>query len=270
MNRGEVTTVRTTRIVAVACLGLSCLIAMGVGSAGATSTTPSVSASTYSTQTGILAGKTIGIDPGHNGANGSHPSIINRRVWDGREYKACNTTGTATNAGYSESRFNYKVAQYLATYLRRQGARVVMTRTTNTGVGPCINRRAAIINAAHANVAISIHADGAPSRGRGFAILEPVASGTNNKVIKRSIRWGSVLRRSLLTNTVMPTSTYDGVNGIKFRRDLGALNLTKVPTVLLESGNMRNSRDARLLTSRTFQKRLALAIDRAIIQYLKG
>ena len=55
-----------------------------------------------------LAGKVVGIDPGHNGGNFSDPTFINQPVWNGREEEACDTTGTETNAGYTEAR--YRVA----------------------------------------------------------------------------------------------------------------------------------------------------------------
>ncbi len=124
-----------------------------------------------------LAGLTVGIDPGHNGENFTDPAYINHLIWDGREMKACNTTGTATDSGYSEAQFNFNVASDLATDLLGQGARVVMTRHTNTGVGPCTNVRAAILNRSGAAVAINIHADGGPASGRGVAVLEPVPDG---------------------------------------------------------------------------------------------
>ena len=57
----------------------------------------------------------------------------------------------------------------------------MLTRRSNDGVGPCVTTRSQIINRAHANVAIDIHADGGPPGGRGFAILEPVADGPNNR-----------------------------------------------------------------------------------------
>src|SRR5207244_9143389 len=108
---------------------------------------------------GGLTGKTIAIDPGHNGANGSHPEEINRPVDAGGFKKECDTTGTATNAGYTEAAYTFDVATRLAAVLRAAGATVVMTRSTNDGVGPCIDRRAAIGNEAKADAAISIHAD---------------------------------------------------------------------------------------------------------------
>ena len=60
-----------------------------------------------------LAGKVIGIDPGHNGRNGSDPAYINHLIWNGREWETCDTTGTQTNGGYTEARFNFNVATYL-------------------------------------------------------------------------------------------------------------------------------------------------------------
>ncbi len=211
---------------------------------------------------------TVGIDPGHNGRNGTDPAFINKKIWNGREWESCNTTGTATNAGYTEAQFNFNVARYLAADLRRQGAKIALTRTNNTGVGPCVNTRAQIINASHANVAIDIHADGGPASGRGFAVLEPVADGPNNAIISAAKRFGLDVRSAMLATTGMPTSTYDGVDGLKSRDDLAGLNLTTVPEVLIETGNMRNATDARLLSSSAYQQRIALALDQAIVRFL--
>jgi N-acetylmuramoyl-L-alanine amidase len=215
-----------------------------------------------------LAGKTVGIDPGHNGRNKDDPGYINHLIWNGRAWETCDTTGTETDSGYTEARFNFKVATYLRADLRRDGARVVMTRQSNNGVGPCVNRRARILNRAHSSVAIDIHADGGPASGRGFTVLEPVADGPNNKVIKSSVRFGHDVRSALLKYTSMPVSDYYGHNGIIFRNDLAGLNLTTVPKILIETGNMRNATDARLLQRTSFQKRLARAFTAAIVAFL--
>jgi N-acetylmuramoyl-L-alanine amidase len=215
-----------------------------------------------------LAGKIVGVDPGHNGRNHTDPAYINHLIWNGREWETCNTTGTETDGGYTEARFNFRVAVFLRADLRRDGARVVMTRTNNHGVGPCVNRRARIIDRAHANVAIDIHADGGPPGGRGFAVLEPVSDGPNDEVIGSSERFGRDVRRAVLARTSMPESTYDGVHGIEPRDNLAGLNLTSVPEVLIECGNMRNATDARLLTSARFQRRIARALEAAIIRFL--
>jgi len=217
----------------------------------------------------VFAGVRIGIDPGHNGGNFTHPTFIDRRIWNGREQEACNTTGTATDDGYTEAKYNFAVATYLRSDLEQRGARVIMTRYTNSGVGPCVNRRARILDRAHVAVAIDIHADGGPPSGRGFAILEPVRDGLNNAVVESSHRYGADLQREFL-RTGMPTSTYDGTNGINLRDDLAGLNLTTVPEVLIECGNMRNTTDAKMLISSRFQRRAAQAIMAAMADFLRS
>ena len=216
-----------------------------------------------------LAGKIVGIDPGHNGGNFTDPDAIARQIWNGAEWEACDTTGTTTDGGYTEAQFNFNVAKYLRADLMRDGARVIMTRTSNTGVGPCVNRRAEIINAAHADVAVDIHADGAAASGRGFTILEPVAVGPNNAVIGASQRFGGDVRQAMLADTAMPQSNYEGVDGIMPRDDLAGLNLTTVPKVLIECGNMRNAVDASLLVTARFQRRVASALTAAIAAFLR-
>jgi N-acetylmuramoyl-L-alanine amidase len=216
-----------------------------------------------------LAGKTVGIDPGHNGGNFSAPGTINAPVWNGREEEACDTTGTETNAGYTEARFNFNVATYLRRDLEALGAKVVMTRRTNTGVGPCITRRARILNKARSDVAIDIHADGGPASGRGVAILTPVADGPNDHVIAPSRRFGRILLKRYTKVTGIPISNYDGSGGFAPRDNLAGLNLTTVPKVLIECVNMRNATDAARLVKPSFQRLSARAMADAIVAFLR-
>ncbi len=207
-----------------------------------------------------LAGKIIVIDPGHNGGNFQDPSYINQLIWNGREEESCDTTGTATDSGYTEAQFNFNVAVDVQQDLQAQGATVILTRSNNTGVGPCITQRTAIANEAHAAAALSIHADGGPSTGRGFAILEPVADGPNDGVIASSDQLAIDLRSAFAAGTGMPISTYDGVDGLAPRDDLAGVNLTTVPKVFIECGNMRNPTDAALLVDPSWQQGAAEAI----------
>jgi N-acetylmuramoyl-L-alanine amidase len=208
-----------------------------------------------------LAGKTIAVDPGHNGANWSHPDDINRLVDAGGFRKACDTTGTSTNAGYTEAAYNFDVALRLVRVLRRDGATVVLTRTSNDGVGPCIDERAAIGNRAHADAAISIHADGGPSGGRGFDVIyKPNAP--------ESRRLALAVRQAFAAGTGEPYSTYVGRDGLDVRTDLGGLNRSSVPKVLVETANMRNAEDARLLDSPAYRQREALALARGLERFL--
>lgn len=214
-----------------------------------------------------LSGRVIGIDPGHNGRNRYATSEIRKQIWNGRSYQDCNTTGTATNDGYPESRFTFKVATYLAELVHDAGGSAVLTRPSDDGVGPCVDVRARTLNEAAADVAIDIHADGGPSTGRGFTILRPVPSGVNDGVVTASLNYADFLKSAML-KTGMPVSDYYGANGFKDRDDLAGLNLTTVPQLLLETGNMRNQEEADLLTSDRFQRDVAQAILEAMVAFL--
>jgi N-acetylmuramoyl-L-alanine amidase len=215
-----------------------------------------------------LGGKIVGIDPGHNGRNGTDPAYLAHQVFNGRTMEDCNTTGTQTASGYTESLFNWNVATYLMADLRRDGARVVLTRHNNHGIGPCVNRRSTMLN--HTDIAIDIHADGGPSWGRGFTVLEPVADGPNDPVVASSVRFGQYVHSAFLADTPLRASDYYGHDGYIFRNDLAGLNLTTVPKVLIECGNMTNASDAALLASSPVQRRIARALESAIIRFLTG
>jgi N-acetylmuramoyl-L-alanine amidase len=130
--------------------------------------------------------------------------------------------------------------------------------------------RAQIIDDAHADVAVDIHADGGPAGGRGFTVLEPEPDGPNNGVIASSESFATIMRNAFAAGTPMPVSTYDGVDGLQPRNDLAGLNLTTVPKVLIETGNMRNATDASLLVATSFQQQAAAAMAEAITEFLTG
>jgi N-acetylmuramoyl-L-alanine amidase len=217
-----------------------------------------------------LAGQVVGIDPGHNGLNDTSPAFLDRRIWNGRGWEQCDSTGTRTAGGYTEAGFSWNVAVYLRADLIRMGARVVMTRTDNYGLGPCADTRAQILDQAHADVSVDIHADGGPRTGRGFTVLEPVADGSNNRVIGPSLRFGRDVHAMMLRDTPVRVSDYYGRDGYISRDDLAGLNLTTVPKVLIESGNMSNAADAALLVRPGVQQAIAQALGTAIARFLAG
>jgi N-acetylmuramoyl-L-alanine amidase len=242
-------------------------------STASTSSTSTTSTSTTTTTTTVvvhlapLAGVTVGLDPGHNGGNWRDPAFIDHLVWNGRETETCDTTGTATDGGYTEAQFNWDVAVDARNLLEHLGARVVLTRHSNDGVGPCVTTRAEILDRAHVDLAFDVHADGGPPGGRGFAILVPVRDAWNHGVVRPSLRLAHDLRTSFRNGTGMPWSTYDGVDAIQPRDDLAGLNLTTVPKVLIECGNMRNATDAALLVTPAFQLAAARAIVAAVFAF---
>jgi N-acetylmuramoyl-L-alanine amidase len=218
-----------------------------------------------------VAGKTVVVDPGHNGGNGAHPERINRLVpIGGGQTKACDTTGTATASGYSEAAYNLAVAREVARILRAEGATVILTRRGNGGVGPCINRRARIGNRAGADAAVSIHADGGPPGGRGFHVIRPTRiAGLTDDIYGPSRRLGRALQRAYAERTGLPPATYLGGAGLVARSDLGGLRLSDVPKVFIETGNMRNAADAALFESRRGRLRIARGIADGLREFLE-
>lgn len=217
------------------------------------------------------SGTTVVLNPGHNGGNASHTAEINRQVPAGYgDYKACDTTGTETNAGYSEHAFNWDVAERVRTLLQAHGIHVVMTRPDDAGVGPCVDERAAIGNRAGVAAVISIHADGAPSSGHGFHVNQDSRrpDGASAVTARRSLDLGRALHDALQQSSGLVPSTYIGSNGYYYRSDLAGLNLATRPATFLELGNMRNSGDAALQSSAAGRQRIAAAVAAGIIAFL--
>lgn len=215
-----------------------------------------------------LAGVTIALDPGHNGGNASHPDLISRRIWIGTAWKRCNSVGTHTLSGYSEHRFNFSVAGKVKARLEALGATVYMTRYSDTGVGPCIDVRGKLGAKVGARLLVSIHADGAPSADRGWFICRPgTITGWTDDIAAASLTLARAIRTGL-RSTGLPQANYYTSTGIKTRTDLGTLNYSDVPAVLVELGNMRNATDAARMQASTGRDRYARGIVAGIRVYL--
>jgi N-acetylmuramoyl-L-alanine amidase len=216
-----------------------------------------------------LTGTVIVLNPGHNGGNAANAAAINRQVPAGfGQYKACDTTGTETNAGYQEHAFNWDVSLRVRTILQARGVRVMMTRDSDTGVGPCVDERARIGNQAGVAAVVSIHADGAPTSGHGFHVCEDSRQPAGPVVAAASHRLTVAMHDALLGGSGLTTSSYLGSNGYFPRDDLAGLNLAEVPATFLEIGNMRNSGDAAVQSSPAGRQRIADAVAAGILAWL--
>ncbi len=217
---------------------------------------------------GPVDGKVVVIDPGHNGGNAAHPEIIRKQVPAGfGRYKDCNTTGTATNAGYPEHAFNWQVALSLRDALQAKGVTVVMTRDTDSGVGPCVNDRAAIGNQANADAVVSIHGDGEAPGVQGFYVMTASRAPAGDAMAQKSAALASAIRDAVV-DAGFPLSNTLGSQGLWKRSDLAGLNLSLRPTVMLECGNMRNATEAALMSSAKGQQRYAAGIAAGVLAFL--
>jgi N-acetylmuramoyl-L-alanine amidase len=239
------------------------------GAAGLTSSGAAPAASGAAASALSLSGKTVVIDPGHDGGNASHASEIAKLVPMGfGQSKACDNTGTNGDDGYPEHEFNFSVSVLVRQLLEQHGVKVVLTHPTDDGVGPCVNVRAAIGNDAHADAAISIHGDGFDASGHGFQIIQAAKSvgGAANDASSNAL--SQALHATFLSESGLTPATYIGEDGYETRSDLAGLNLSTVPKVLVECGNMKNPGDIALMRSSAGRARMAEAIADGIITFL--
>jgi N-acetylmuramoyl-L-alanine amidase len=222
---------------------------------------------------GALAGRVIVLDAGHQLGNHNFPEEINRLVPAGGFSKPCNTTGTSTNGGYAEATFAWNVTTRLKAKLERSGATVLLTRTSNREDrwGPCVDVRGRAGNKRHADLKISIHGDGSLSSGaHGFHVIYPPDRPPwTDDVFKPSKRLALVTKEALVKKGFSVANYIAGGDGLDERADLGTLNLSDVPVVMLEAGNMRDSGDAAVMTSGPGQARYARALAVAIRAFLE-
>ncbi|QNP72998.1 N-acetylmuramoyl-L-alanine amidase [Streptomyces roseirectus] len=246
---------------------------------------PSAGTADAKTPAKPLTGKVIVIDPGHNPTNYQHPSEINRKVDIGTTKKECDTTGTSTNAAstnststapaYAEAQFTLDVAHRMRTLLEREGAKVKLTQDADRPFGPCVDERARIGNAANADAVVSIHADGSAKGNRGFHVILPGAvhegAADTRPIVGPSKRLGEFVANGFRRTTGSAPSNYVGAGtGLVTRTDLGGLNLSTVPKVFIECGNMRDREDAAQLTSGAWRQKAAQGISEGIVSFLRG
>ncbi|AZQ75473.1 N-acetylmuramoyl-L-alanine amidase [Streptomyces luteoverticillatus] len=224
---------------------------------------------------GPLRGKVVVVDPGHNIHNAEHSAEINRQVDIGTGHKECDTTGTETNSGYAEASFSLDVAHRLRAILQSRGAKVVLTHDGDRPYGPCVTERADIGNKAHGDAAVSIHADGAEPGQRGFHVILPArvrgGAADTAPIVEPSKELGARVAGNFVKVTGSAPSNYIGHGtGLDTRGDLGGLNLSTIPKVFIECGNMRDAQDAALLTDGNWREKAAQGIADGITDFLHG
>lgn len=220
-----------------------------------------------------LSGRTVVIDPGHQLGNHRFPAQINRLVPAGGFEKACNTTGTATNRGYPEATFTWQVSRLLEHRLEALGATVRLTRHSNREDrwGPCVDVRGRAGNRLPADLKVSIHGDGSTSAGaHGFHVIAPTDRRPWTHDIFRPSRRMALDTRAALRGVGLRVATYvAGGHGLDFRSDLATLNLSDIPTVMVELGNMRNPADARRMSSPAGRATYARGLAHAVRTFLR-
>ncbi|MFD0538795.1 N-acetylmuramoyl-L-alanine amidase [Actinomadura luteofluorescens] len=77
------------------------------------------------------------------------------------------------------------------------------------------------------------------------------------------------MRDAYRSGTGMPYAGYLGKDGLDRRDDLGGLNMSTVPAVFIECGNMKNAGDAARMSSAAFRQLMAESLAEGFENYLR-
>jgi N-acetylmuramoyl-L-alanine amidase len=114
---------------------------------------------------------------------------------------------------------------------------------------------------------VSIHADGstaASAHGFHVAYSSPPLNAAQGEP---SMTLATTMRDKMVA-AGFAISSYIGSNGLSPRDDLGGLNLSERPIVLVECGNMRNATEAAAFSSPDGRQSYAAAIAAGILAYV--
>ena len=207
----------------------------------------------------IAATALICIDPGH----GTAPEV-------GRQSEPIGP-GSATlkikdpGGAAGEATVALAIARRTRAALLARGYRVAMTRS-GTGYRGGNRERARFCNRRDAALMLRIHADGSGDPGvHGVSTLVPaLRRGWTDDIHTASRRAGRLLQRRL----VAATGARD--LGLVERADLTGFNWADVPAVLVETGFMSNRREAGLLRSDAYQRKIAAALAEAAHEFVRS
>lgn len=211
----------------------------------------------------------IAIDPGHTRAK---PGAISAR-------------------GVPEVQFNENLARYLLNELVHAGFAKAFLTNRNQATISLIDR-ALLANEREAQLFLSIHHDSAQAhylstwtyRGKRRLYTDDIkgyslfVSGKNGDVAgseRFAHLLGKQLRNGCFTPTLHHAEKIPGENrelldeqlGIYRFDDLVVLKSTKMPAVLFEAGLIVNRHEELLLRSASYQKRIAVALTSAVIEF---
>ncbi|GAA2066671.1 N-acetylmuramoyl-L-alanine amidase [Williamsia deligens] len=226
-------------------------------------------------QKDALKGRTVFLDPGHQGSAAGHD--LRKQVPNGRgAMKDCQTTGATGVNKAAEHTVNWDVVQLVKAGLESQGARVVLSRPDDTGWGGCVDERAAAANASKADIAVSVHADSTSATAdpgkKGFHVIVPQLPVPDVAVQRAASTTGKAASNQMRDSfkaAGFPPANYAGVvDGLQTRADIAAVNLTRVPEVFVEMGNLSNPAEADQLASKGGQVKYAVALIDGIVKYL--
>ena len=181
-----------------------------------------------------LSESTIYLDSGHGGTD----------------------TGAISNDGQSyEKTYTLKVAKTIKELLVPSGARVIMTRTTDTFVD--LKPRANNSQKVKANVFISFHFDSSPTPNQASGVTQYYYHQDNG-----SKKLASFVSKNL-NHVGLPN------RGIH-KGNILVLRDNSQPAILLENGYMNNDKDIKYIRSKKYRQQVSKDVVKGIRQYVNS
>ena len=195
----------------------------------------------------------------------------------------------ASRDAFIESKIVLQIATLVKEQLDQQpGLKTTLTRADNTGLS--LKNRVALANDLHADLFVSLHANTSNSEyvnGMEFYFNSPQSLApavplakttgenlpplTNNEVIekiKTDFRYYEKTEKSLmLTRSFREKSTESDQKSIIRRAPFYVIDHTSMPSILIELGFISNRREAKKLTSQSYQDEMARLLTSAILKY---
>ncbi|MBQ1631924.1 MAG: N-acetylmuramoyl-L-alanine amidase [Clostridia bacterium] len=207
-----------------------------------------------------LTGIKIGLDPGHQQRANINEEPIAPDETQTKMKCSSGTRGIAT--GIYEYEVNLNVALKLKALLEEAGAEVFITRETNN-VNLSNRERAEFFNENEVDLAVRLHCNGTDDTSvRGAFMLLPTQERT--MFYNENVRAATVIIEQYCRETGLSVQKR---NGITYSSTQTGFNWCTRPIVCIEMGHLTNESEDLLLTSDTFQDKMAVGILNGILAY---
>jgi N-acetylmuramoyl-L-alanine amidase len=206
-------------------------------------------------------GMVVVIDPGHQADN----DMGTERLGPGTTVTGPKVPVGATGAlaPHAESSIDLLVALKLREELRDRGVSVVMTRTKQD-VQLSNAERSKIANGKHATLFVRLHCNGADGEtARGISVVSAPKNYWTQRWLKSSQKARDLIAPAVIASTGAKRSKLVSDD------DRASFNWAKVPTVLVELGNLSNPADDKQLVSSAYQRKVASGLARGITAFLR-
>ncbi|MEL7608583.1 MAG: N-acetylmuramoyl-L-alanine amidase [Bacillota bacterium] len=208
--------------------------------------------------TKALAGKLIGIDPGHQTAADLELEPVRPGSDESKVRMSVGATGVKT--GMEEYKIVLQIGLKLKRMLEEAGAKVVLSRTSND-VSLSNIERAQLMNDVNVDLWVRLHCDRASSSEQsGARVLVPSRS-SNASIYQQSLELGKDVLWSFCSVTGAKKRT------VVARSDQTGFNWSKRPVIAIEMGYLSNVNDDLKLNRDSYQELCAQGIFEGILEY---